>query len=104
MRKIAVSVKGGGIKPDDVRALSHVREREGGYGIVYFPGAGDGGDGEGRPISRLLRKPEREKYARLRLLTIEALLDGTQRAEHPDYEPDLISRRRERKRRASSSR
>jgi hypothetical protein len=23
------------------------------------------------------------------LLTIEALLDGTQRAEHPDYEPDL---------------
>ena len=30
LRKIAVSVKGGGgeIKPDDVRALSHVRERE----------------------------------------------------------------------------
>ena len=28
VRKIVVSVKGGGIKPDDVRALNHVRERE----------------------------------------------------------------------------
>lgn len=25
----------------------------------------------------------------VQLLTIEALLDGTARAEHPDYEPDL---------------
>src|SRR5205823_5464686 len=28
-RKIVVSVKGGGLKADDVRALNHVREREG---------------------------------------------------------------------------
>ncbi len=28
VRKIVVSVKCGGIKPDDVRALNHVRERE----------------------------------------------------------------------------
>lgn len=28
VRQIVVSVKGGGIKPDDVRALNHVRERE----------------------------------------------------------------------------
>ena len=28
VHKIVVSVKGGGIKPDDVRALNHVRERE----------------------------------------------------------------------------
>lgn len=26
---------------------------------------------------------------RVQLLTIEGLLDGEQRAEHPDYEPDL---------------
>ena len=32
--------------------------------------------------------PNGRKYARLQLLTIEGLLDGTQRAEHPDYEPD----------------
>ena len=32
--------------------------------------------------------PNGKKYARLQLLTIEGLLDGTQRAEHPDYEPD----------------
>jgi hypothetical protein len=33
--------------------------------------------------------PNGKKHARLQLLTIEALLDGTQRAEHPGYEPDL---------------
>ena len=32
--------------------------------------------------------PNGRKYARLQLLTIEGLLDRTQRAEHPDYEPD----------------
>lgn len=29
------------------------------------------------------------KYPRVQLLTIEGLLAKTQRAEHPDYEPDL---------------
>ncbi|HEV2097192.1 MAG TPA: hypothetical protein VGQ82_11910, partial [Chthoniobacterales bacterium] len=28
VRKIVASVKGGGIKPDEVRAFNHVRERE----------------------------------------------------------------------------
>ena len=32
--------------------------------------------------------PNGKKYARLQLLTIEGLLDKTQRAVHPDYEPD----------------
>ncbi len=32
--------------------------------------------------------PNGKKYARLQLLTIAGLLDRTQRAEHPDYEPD----------------
>ena len=32
--------------------------------------------------------PNGKKYARLQLLTIAGLLDGTGRAEHPDYEPD----------------
>ena len=30
-----------------------------------------------------------KKYPRLQILTIAGLLAGTQRAEHPDYEPDL---------------
>jgi len=30
-----------------------------------------------------------KKFARVQLLTIDGLLDNTQRAEHPDYEPDL---------------
>jgi len=29
------------------------------------------------------------KFPRVQLLNIEGLLDKTQRAEHPDYEPDL---------------
>ena len=32
--------------------------------------------------------PNGKKYGRVQLLTIESLLAGTQRAEHPDYEPD----------------
>ena len=31
----------------------------------------------------------KKKFARVQLLTIDGLLDGTQRAEHPDYEPDF---------------
>ena len=30
-----------------------------------------------------------KKYPRLQLLTIEGLLSGQQRAEHPDHQPDL---------------
>ena len=30
-----------------------------------------------------------KKFSRVQLLTIEDLLDGKQRADHPDYEPDL---------------
>ena len=30
-----------------------------------------------------------KKFARVQLLTVDGLLNRTQRAEHPDYEPDL---------------
>ena len=40
-------------------------------------------------VSRILRKRNGKKFARVQLLTIEGLLNGSQRAEHPDYEPDL---------------
>ncbi len=34
-----------------------------------------------------------KKFARVQLLPSEGLLEGTQRAEHPDYEPDLNFKR-----------
>jgi len=88
--KIVVSVKGGGLKADDVRALNHVREREGAEIALFISleeptrgmvadaaSAGFYSDGVGR------------KFPRVQLLTIEGLLSGKQRAEHPDHQPDL---------------
>ena len=37
----------------------------------------------------LYERANGRKFPRVQLLTIEGLLDKTQRAEHPDYEPDL---------------
>ena len=37
--------------------------------------------------------PNGKKYARVQLLTIEGLMNKTQCAEHPDYEPDLNFRK-----------
>jgi DNA modification methylase len=88
--KIVVSVKGGGLKADDVRALNHVREREQAEIALFISleeptrgmisdaaSAGFYEDGAGR------------KFSRVQLLTIENLLSGKQRAEHPDHQPDL---------------
>lgn len=44
--------------------------------------------------------PNGKKYPRLQLLTIEGLLDKTQRAEHPDYEPDTGYKKAKAERRA----
>jgi len=35
------------------------------------------------------RRVAEKKFARVQLLTIDTLLDGSHRAEYPDYEPDL---------------
>lgn len=37
----------------------------------------------------LYTSPGGKKFSRVQWLAIEGLLAGTQRAEHPDYEPDL---------------
>lgn len=90
VRKIVVSVKGGGIKPDDVRALNHVREREKAEIALFISLE--------QPTPAMVKdaasvgfyeSPNRKKYPRVQLLTVDGLLDNTQRAEHPDYEPDL---------------
>ncbi|MBA3964034.1 MAG: restriction endonuclease, partial [Chthoniobacterales bacterium] len=90
VRKIVVSVKGGGIKPDDVRALNHVREREkaeiGLFISLEQPTPAMVKDAASVGFYQSMAG---KKFARVQLLTVEALLNGTQRAEHPDYEPDL---------------
>ncbi len=88
--KIIVSVKGGGLKADDVRALNHVREREGAEMALFIllepPTAGMIKDAASAGFYASANK---HKFARVQLLTIEGLLSKRQRAEHPDYQPDL---------------
>jgi site-specific DNA-methyltransferase (adenine-specific) len=89
-RKIVVSVKGGGVKPDDVRALNHVREREraeiGLFISLEHPTPAMIKDAASAGI---YTGQAGKKYSRVQLLTIDGLLGGKQRAEHPDYEPGL---------------
>ena len=37
----------------------------------------------------IYKTPNGKKYPRIQLLTVEGLMNKTQRAEHPDYEPDV---------------
>jgi len=90
-RKIIASVKGGeNLKADDVRSLMAVREREGAEMALFLslaePTKGMIADAAS---AGFYESPNGRKYPRVQLLTIEGLLSKTQRAEHPDYEPDL---------------
>ncbi len=82
VRKIVVSVKGGGIKPDDVRALNHVREREKAEIALFISLE--------QPTPAMVKDAASvgfyesaagKKFSRVQLLTIEDLLDSKQRAE-----------------------
>ncbi len=92
-KKIVISVKGGAaLKPDDVRALNHVRDREKAEIAILISlaepsakmraDAASAGIYSGGPGGQL-------KYSRVQLLTIDGLLSGTQRAEHPDYQRNV---------------
>lgn len=89
-RKIVVSVKGGGLKADDVRALNHVREREAAEIALFLsletPTKGMIADAAS---AGFYESATGKKYPRVQLLTIEGLLSGKQGAEHPDQQPDL---------------
>lgn len=89
-RKIVVSVKGGGLKADDVRALNHVRERESAEIALFIsldtPTKGMVADAAS---AGFYTSAAGAKIPRVQLLTIEGLLSGQQRAEHPDHQPDL---------------
>jgi site-specific DNA-methyltransferase (adenine-specific) len=90
IHKIVVSVKGGGIKADDVRSLMAVREREGAEIALFIsmeePTRGMIADAAS---AGFYESATGKKYPRVQLLTIEGLLSGKQRAEHPDHAPDL---------------
>jgi len=94
VRKIVVSVKGGGLKADDVRALMAVREREGAEITLLItleePSKGMIADAAS---AGFYESASGKKFPRVQLLSIDGLLEGKVRAEHPDYEPDLNFKR-----------
>ena len=90
-RKIVVSVKGGGnLKADDIRSLMAVREREDAEIALFIsletPTKGMIADAAS---AGFYESATGKKYPRVQLLTIEGLLSGADRAEHPDHQPDL---------------
>ncbi|MEO5961235.1 MAG: site-specific DNA-methyltransferase [Opitutaceae bacterium] len=89
-RKIVVSVKGGSLKADDVRSLNHVRERDKAEIALFIslesPTKGMIADAAS---AGFYTAASGNKFPRLQLLTIEELLAGSARAEHPDHKPDL---------------
>jgi site-specific DNA-methyltransferase (adenine-specific) len=89
-RKIVVSVKSGGLKADDLRALNHVRDREKAEIALFIsldePTKGMEADAAS---AGFYTSASGKKFPRIQLLTIEGLLSGKHRAEHPDHQPDL---------------
>lgn len=97
VHKLVVSVKAGeNLKADDVRALMAVREREGAE-IALFISLEEPTKGMTKDAATagFYECANGRKVPRVQLLTIAGLLSGSQRAEHPDYEPDLNYKRAE---------
>ena len=90
-RKIVIGVKGGKLKADDIRALNHVRDREMADIALLIsldePTAKMKADAASTGFYDW--QSGKKQSPRVQLLTIEGLLSGTQRAEHPDYVPDV---------------
>jgi adenine specific DNA methylase Mod len=88
---IVVSVKGGGIKPDDVRALNSVRDREKADIALFIslesPTPAMVTDAAAAGMYTSVNG--KMKVPRVQLLTVAELLSGKKRAVHPDYEPGI---------------
>jgi site-specific DNA-methyltransferase (adenine-specific) len=73
-----------------VRALNHVRERKTAEIALFIsletPTKGMIADAAS---AGFYTSAAGKKFPRVQLLTIEGLLSGKQRAEHPDHQPDL---------------
>jgi hypothetical protein len=78
------------LKADDVRSVMTVRERDGAE-IALFISLEEPTKGmvKDATTAGFYESPNGKKYQRVQLLTIAGLLAGNQRAEHPDYAPDL---------------
>lgn len=91
-KKILVSVKSGKLKADDVRAFGNVCKREkaeiGLFVTLSKPTSGMKSDAAAEGFYTFADRSER-KVPRLQILTIEDLLNGKSRAEHPDQRPDV---------------
>ncbi len=89
--KIVVRVKSGKLKADDVRALMAVREKEQAEIALLIsldePSKGMLADAASARLYTSVNG--KLKVPRVQLLTVAGLLDGTQRAEHPDYEQGM---------------
>lgn len=89
--KIIVSVKGGeNVSPTMVKDLIATVARESAEIGLFITLA--------KPTTAMVKEaasagiyktPSGKKYDRIQLLTVEGLMNKTQRAEHPDYEPDV---------------
>ena len=81
---------GGNLKADDIRSLMAVRERESAEIALFIsletPTRGMIADAAS---AGFYESVSGKKFPRVQLLTIEGLLAGTHRAEHPDHQPDL---------------
>lgn len=91
-KKILVSVKSGKLKADDVRAFGNVCKREkaeiGLFVTLSKPTSGMKSDAAAEGFYTYADRSDR-KVPRMQILTIEDLLDGKARAEHPDQRPDV---------------
>ncbi len=85
-RKIVVSVKGGKLKADDIRALNHVREREqADIALLISLNEPTPKMKSDAASAGFYTASNGKKYACVQLLSIDGLLTGQQRAEHPDH-------------------
>ncbi len=103
-RKLVISVKGGKMKADDVRSIMAVRERENADFAVLIsldePTAKM--KGEATTAGYYDWQVGKKKSPRIQLLTIEGLLSGTQRIDHPDYTPNVNTKKARREKPKSS--
>ena len=89
-RAIVVSVKGGALKADDVRALAHVAQSRGAeIGILVSLHEPTKGMTADAAKAGFFTAESGKKYPRVQLLTVEGLLSGKQRAEHPEHVKDV---------------
>ena len=104
-RKIVIGVKGGNLKADDVRALNHVRDKANADIAILIslnePTAGMKKDAISAGYFEW--RAGGKKSPRVQLLTIEGLLSGTQRADHPDYQPNANFKKARREKTTTNS-